>query len=318
MSELHIVMYHYVRDLPRTRFPRIRGMSVDGFRRQLDAFRHNFEMATLESALSFVAGQYRPDQDLCLLTFDDGLREHYTDVLPILAEHRIQGIFGIITGCVEEHCVAPVHMNHFLAAHLDFESYSAQFAAAWKQLYGESLSAISVDCGNAQRSYPLDTPAEAVFKWLVNFQLPPERRDQVIRLLFARYLGDEAAFARELYMSWDEVRQLQSEGMLLAGHTHRHRPLANLTPRELEGDLQASHRLLLSRAAAQPLWPFSYPYGKRNSYSNAAIAMLRAVGYDCAFSTESGHNVPATSPFELFRTDCNGALERLSLQAASA
>ncbi len=33
LPQLHIVMYHYVRDLPRTRFPRIKGMMLDEFRR---------------------------------------------------------------------------------------------------------------------------------------------------------------------------------------------------------------------------------------------------------------------------------------------
>ena len=219
MPELHVVMYHNVRDLPRTRYPRIRGMLVDDFRRQVAWFRARFEMATLESALRFLAGKYQPSRDLCLLTFDDGLREHFTDVMPILAEHRIQGLFGIITGCVEECCVAPVHMNHFLAAHLDFHRYRREFEDTWNSNCGASISDIHVNRDNAQRSYPLDTPEMAVFKWLINFQLPAERRDEVIRLLFVRHCGEKSAFARELYMNWDGIRQLQAEGMLIAGHT---------------------------------------------------------------------------------------------------
>ncbi len=318
MRQLNIVMYHYVRDLPRTRFPRIRGMLTDDFRAQVDVLQSSFEMATLESALSFLAGKYHPRRNLCLLTFDDALREHFTGVMPILAERRIQGIFGIITGCVEEHAVAPVHMNHFLAADLAFHRYSRIFAAAWRLAYGELLSSIPVDVENARRSYPLDTASEAVFKWLINFQLPERQRDEIIRFLFARYFGEECAFARELYMSWDEIRQLQSAGMLLAGHTHRHRPLSALSLTELRHDLETSHHLLLNRTSHQALWPFSYPYGKRNSYSPDAIELLRSTGYDCALTTESGRNVPGVSSFELFRTDCNGAVQRLLVQSAVA
>lgn len=318
MPELHIVMYHYVRDLPRTRYPRIRGLHIDEFRRHLAWFRANFEMATLESALRFTGGHYHPNRDLCLLTFDDGLREHFTDVLPLLAQHRIQGLFGIITGCVEDRRVAPVHMNHFLAATLGDTEYPREFDAAYTALYGHSLRTLTVDRDNAQRSYPLDTADTAVFKWLINFQLPELHRDQTIRRLFARYCGPECAFAQDLYMSWAEVRKLQAAGMLLAGHTHRHRPLSLLSAAELDLDISTSATLLRQRTAPQDLWPFSYPYGKRNSYSRAVIQKLRGAGFHCGLTTEAGRNLPRTPRFELFRTDCNGVLERLAPSIAVA
>ena len=59
-------------------------------------------MATLESPRLSCNGAYRPARDLCLLTFDDGLKEHYRDVTPLLAECRVQGLFFVISGCVEE------------------------------------------------------------------------------------------------------------------------------------------------------------------------------------------------------------------------
>ena len=47
---LHVATYHYVRDLPRTRFPQIKGMLLDDFRSQVHALPDMFEMATIESA----------------------------------------------------------------------------------------------------------------------------------------------------------------------------------------------------------------------------------------------------------------------------
>ena len=120
-------MYHYVRDLPKTPFPRIKGMLTSDFRRQLQALRSRYEMATLEIALDFLKGTYTPSRDLCLLTFDDGLKEHYTDVTPLLVEYKIQGLFFMITACLYENLVVPVHMNHFLMAALDFEQYRTAF-----------------------------------------------------------------------------------------------------------------------------------------------------------------------------------------------
>ena len=122
--QLHVATYHYVRDLPRTRSRRSRECFWTIFAGRRKPCPDVFEMATLESAMEFLTGKYTPRRDLCLMTFDDGLREHYADVTPILAEEQIQGLFFLISGCLEDGVVAPVHMNHFLMAHLGFRDVS--------------------------------------------------------------------------------------------------------------------------------------------------------------------------------------------------
>src|ERR1700676_1620118 len=156
---LHIVTYHYVRDLPRTRFPRIKGMLSQDFREQVKELAASFEMTTVESAVAFLQGSYHPSSDLCLLTFDDGLKEHYTEATPILAELGIQGVFHLVTGCLQDQCVAPVHMNHFLMASLPFDLYRGAFLKELDQ------TAENVEAEAARRAYPWDTPEVAEFKY---------------------------------------------------------------------------------------------------------------------------------------------------------
>ncbi len=100
---------------------------------------------------------------------------------------------------------------------------------------------------------------------------------------------------------------MQSEGMVIAGHSHRHRPLASLSSAELEADVTASRSLLDSNAMSQPLWPFSYPYGKRNSFSVPVVNRLEQAGYHCGLTTEPGGNRTNSPLFELCRTDCVAA-----------
>src|SRR6266850_5604696 len=212
-------MYHYVRDLPRTRFPRIKGLLTDDFRLQVARLSEHYEMATLESALDFLAGQYQPARDLCLLTFDDGLKDHYTDVLPFLSERRIQGLFFVITSCLEGQVVS-VHKNHFLMAALEFDQYRQAFLQRLAELSPETDT--EVDLKEVARTYRWDEPEVATFKYLLNFHLQEALRNRILDDLFAEYLGDESEFARELYLSWDEVLEMQSAGMLIGGHSHSH------------------------------------------------------------------------------------------------
>ncbi len=50
---LRVVMYHYVRDLPQTAYPRLKGMLLDDFRHQVTELATHFEMASLESSRRF-------------------------------------------------------------------------------------------------------------------------------------------------------------------------------------------------------------------------------------------------------------------------
>jgi len=188
-------MYHYVRDTAGTPFPALKGMPVAGFREQVTQLASQFEMASIESALDFMTGEYRPRRDLCLLTFDDGLREHYTEVMPFLHEKRIRGVFFLITGCLEDRKLTAVHMNHFLMASMDFQDYADAFFRKVVAICPDAFAPLNVDAAAAAQTYPWDTPEVARFKYLFHFGMDTELRDGAVRELFVEHIGNEAEFA---------------------------------------------------------------------------------------------------------------------------
>lgn len=304
---LHVVMYHYVRDLPNSQFPRLKGMLTSTFRQQLCTLKTHYELATLESAMAFLQGAYAPKRDLCLLTFDDGVKEHYTEITPLLVEHGIQGIFFLITSCLQEQRVVSVHMNHVLMAMLDFPEYQQAFFQRLNTVDTLPRSLGQIDPQVAQRTYRWDTPDVAVFKYFFNFALAPAVRDQVVRSLFTDYIGPEESFAPSWYVSWDEARAMQDAGMVLGGHSHQHQPLATLASETLAWDIQTCQRLLYAKLHSQAYWPFSYPYGKASTFNRQTMNHLRTTGVACAFCTEVGSNDLTSDLFAIRRIDCKDA-----------
>lgn len=305
--KLDVVMYHYVRDLPRTDFPRIKGMLPDDFRRQVNRLSESYEMASLESALAFLQGEYQPKRNLCLLTFDDCLKEHYAEVTPTLTERRIQGIFFIITSCLQEDRVASAHMNHFLIAALDFDLYREAFLKKLHSIAPTPISLEEIDEEEAHRTYRWDAPGIRAFKYLFNFVLDPLVRDRAVKELFEEYIGAEPEFSRLLYFNWDEAKQMQKAGMTLGGHSHQHLSLATLTDEGQAEDLNSCYRLLMENLLSQKLWPFSYPYGKQSSFNQATAQQLNRIGFSCSFTTEVGTNRPGANLFAIRRIDCKEA-----------
>jgi peptidoglycan/xylan/chitin deacetylase (PgdA/CDA1 family) len=301
-------MYHYVRDLPRTRFPKIKGMLTEDFAVQFKHLRTDFEMATLESALEFMAGTYHPRRNLCLMTFDDGLKEHFNEVTPILSDSGIQGLFFLISGCVQDRIVAPVHMNHFLMAHLDFAKYQELFLSALRNSGVDYSIYEKLDATIYQRTYPRDSSEVARFKYLFNFILDSGLRDRIVKELFESWVAPEREFSEELYLSWSEAREMQQAGMIIGGHSHTHRPLAKLTETELQSDLATCCDLMTANLLPQSRWPFCYPYGKADSFNAQAVVTLEHLGFCCSFATEVGANQPGGNLYALRRFDCKDIL----------
>jgi peptidoglycan/xylan/chitin deacetylase (PgdA/CDA1 family) len=295
-AELVAVVYHYVRDPKTSRFPGINGMTPFEFRNQIAQLRRCYEMATLESAIAFLEGRYTPRRSLCLLTFDDGLKEHAHEVMDILTTTGVHGVFFVTTGCLDG-AVAAVHKNHHLMAWLGFENYRD---AVMRQLDQLPQPLATPDPVRAALAYPWDQPDVAAFKYLLNYALPEEWRTGIVNELFAAHLGGEHAFAREIYLNSDEARQMQRAGMSIGGHSHRHVPLPQLTACGQKNDAEHCARRLRATLDEQPHWAFSYPYGVSNDDSRRALA---AAGFDSGFALDGGSNRVGQDAYFIRRVD---------------
>ena len=71
------VMYHYVRDIPDTSGRRFKGIRPEQFEGQLDYVTRHYTVCRLADVIAAAHGELELPPRPCVLTFDDGLREHY-------------------------------------------------------------------------------------------------------------------------------------------------------------------------------------------------------------------------------------------------
>ena len=69
VNDLTIVMYHYVRDVKESKYPKINGLEVSGFIRQLDHLADNFNIVKAEDVINCVKHGSKLPVNSCLLTF---------------------------------------------------------------------------------------------------------------------------------------------------------------------------------------------------------------------------------------------------------
>lgn len=275
-----VVMYHYVRDSAATAFPDIRALTSDLFDRQLDWLQANYTVvdpATVEAALD---GHAVLPSNAALLTFDDGFIDHYETVLPRLRTRRLRGTFFLTEeACGERPRLLAVHKTQFLLARMGVEAFGRavlQACDASALPRGATRDVLGLDRWD-------DAGARAI-KNLISHELPFVEAERVLDALFARHIGDSAAFARDLYVSTAMVREMSAAGMTFGYHTRSHRLLARLSTDEQEAEL-ANGVAWIRALTGQATVSFCYPWGGPQTYTSETVRILRESGYSIAFNT---------------------------------
>jgi peptidoglycan/xylan/chitin deacetylase (PgdA/CDA1 family) len=97
------------------------------------------------------------------------------------------------------------------------------------------------------------------------------------------------------FLTWPELRRLETLGFVIGSHTVDHPDLTTLAPRELAYELDESRAVLEQRLGHSVPW-LSYPHG---TFDPEVVAATQRAGYLLAFTEEPG--AVQTSPLELHR-----------------
>src|SRR5262249_24900799 len=132
-----------------------------------------------------------------------------------------------------------------------------------------------------------------------------------------RALPDEIAayaarFSKFRKLSADQIRELARAGCTIGGDTRTHRPLSSLSPEELRREIAGNFRDLQTAFALSAI-PFAYPYGTPELTPDAARAAAEQSGFECAFTTTTGENLPETPRFQLRRYGDTELMAELTL-----
>lgn len=301
-----IVMYHYVRDLPNSRFPRIKGLLTEEFDQQLDYITARYTVCSLQQVADAIRGEDVLPANACVLTFDDGFIDHYVTVMPRLVRRGIVGSFFVPAQPVLEHSVLGVHKIHFiLAAVADPIQLGVRLRALVAASRAEhelpSDEGLWASYGRAGR---YDSTQVMFIKAMLQHALPDALRTSLVDELFAEYVSDdEAGFAGELYLDESQIRAMADAGMEFGGHGYAHlrwdRIPTDLLQREVDLSLDFLARCLGARPAS---WSVCYPFG---AYDATTLKLLQKAGCIIGLTTRPQIVADLQRPLELGRLNTN-------------
>jgi len=285
-NSVSVVMYHYVRDLNNSRYPKIKGLLTSEFIGQLDYIQRFYNVISVSELINAIYSNNKLPKNALLLTFDDGFIDHFTTVFPILTERNLQGCFFPSAKPILHNEVLDVHKIHFILASdaNTLEIISDIYYLLDKCHNKYNLRTNEQYFKKLAKKNRFDTKEIVFIKRLLQTELPEELRKIIASELFEKYVSsNEISFANELYMSVDQLKCMNRNGMHVGIHGYDHYWLGDMDSDIQEKEIDLSLDFLKMVGSNIDSWVMCYPYG---SYNDSLIRLLKKKGCKLAFTTD--------------------------------
>jgi peptidoglycan/xylan/chitin deacetylase (PgdA/CDA1 family) len=298
-----VVNFHYVAERPAAAARAIFPVSVGQLSAQVSALARSHEPISRDQILAAVEDGTPLPETALLVTFDDGLRAQAELALPALQALGVPALFFVSGRPHAERRALHVHRVHHLRECLDKAAFGALLE---KHLATLRVAVPNVSDAQAQAMYRYDDPLAARVKYLLNVALDREASERVVEAMFAEAGPDEDAFCHDLYMSDEQVRELEHEYRAIGAHGYDHHPFAALDPAAKVADMARGARALEAVTGRRPR-TISYPYGSAAAVTREVGAAAARLGFSAGFTMERSVNLSLDEPLLLGRIDTNDA-----------
>ncbi|MBQ8101456.1 MAG: polysaccharide deacetylase family protein [Afipia sp.] len=205
-------------------------------------------------------------------TFDDGYRNNRDHALPVMREHDAPFTVYVASDFAEgtgrrwwealERVVAKAETIEIVRD-------------------GATLQLDAHDAGAKQNAF------NQIHDWLHTLSNDTEVNREVSALC-ARHGVDDAAIARELCMSWDELKTFSADPLVSIGaHTVSHCNLAREADAGALREMRDS-RMQIEDHLQKPARHFAYPYGDKSAAAAREFAIAKELGFATAVTTRPG------------------------------
>lgn len=285
-----VVMYHYVRDLYNSRYPKIRGLDLRLFNEQIEFLKQKYNIIPVEKLISCFEGKDKLPDNSLLLTFDDGYIDHYTNVFPILMKHKIQGSFFVPAKVLNEDKLLDVNKIHFLLASISTDKLISDIFRILNYYRGREYKIESNEIlyNKLAIESRFDNKDTIFIKRLLQTELSEALRNLIVDKLFIENINvKESVFAKELYVNYDQIKVMKSCGMHFGIHGYDHYWLGNENNNKFKDDIDKAVNFYGNFLNKDTL-TINYPYG---SYNDEVLKFVREKEFKLGFTTNVGCNL---------------------------
>ena len=293
--------YHYIRDKSSTElFPRILGTSVDVFEQHIDMFFKHFDLISPKDALDFSYGNFSTKQNKIglLITFDDGLSDHYI-AAKILAKYNIKALFFIPTCIIEENLPANPIIIHYCIAEFGVSKFVVELNLCLKKYLNDFSSHI------IQFNKKQDDPHQTItkIKKLFKYDISSTTSRKILLELYEKMFHKKYSNSMEImHLTKEQISEMLEMGHSIGTHTYSHISVGSTSL----NDDEFNYEIIEPKNHLQKYFGLrtdfmSYPFGGVRDCLSSKELIMKTDSYKLVFTVEEIMNTKSTSPFELGR-----------------
>lgn len=297
-------MYHYVREIKKSKFQNLKGLEFQDFKKQINFFIKNFNIISHNDLVEILRTKKIPKKKSILLTFDDGYIDHWKYVFPYLREKKITGNFYPPVQVIKNNKMLDVNKIHFiLEKEQDRKKILKSIFKYTNKYLNKDENSLNLNKIETKNRY--DDKETVIIKRLLQTHLPLKIREKITNKIFNEIVNhSEESFSKKLYMNTKNIKEMFNNKMSFGSHGNNHYWWENLNYHDQERELKTSINFFKRIKVYDGNFSVCYPYG---SYNLNTIKMIKKNNIKFALTTRVGslNKNSIRYNFELPRHDTN-------------
>ena len=297
-------MYHYVRNVKKSKYPNLKGLEFKEFKKQISFFKKNFNFLSNSQFIEILNSKKIPKKKSILLTFDDGYREHFEYVFPFLKKQDLSAVFYPPIMCIRNKAVLDVNKIHFILAKEENRDKILDLIFLYvKKILNKNPQQIGIEKINLLSRY--DDKKTILIKRLLQNHLPLPYRKKIVDKIFKHIVNySEEEFSKILYMNNNNIQELYKNNFSIGTHGYNHYWWEKINKNEQEIEIKKSINYFKKIKVFDKNFSVCYPYG---SYNLQTLNLLKKYKIKFALTTRVGsvNKKNIKNVYELPRFDTN-------------
>jgi len=253
-----VVNYHLIApEAPRHITGILPNKTPDQFERDLVFIKQHYNVVSYPDVLTSRNGGSPLPKRATMISFDDGFRECYDHVRPLLLKHELPCTFFLITDSVDNQALAYPNRT---ALCLD------AIGACESDILKDVRSAL------ASKNIDVETSRDSIFQAVRALTIRDlavlDGLEKALEIDTSDYLRDQSP-----YMTLDQIHEMRKEGFTFGAHTKTHPQLWLVDDERLESEIADSCEAVCN-LTGESAAPFAFPY-RSNGLSRDSLAAIR-------------------------------------------
>jgi peptidoglycan/xylan/chitin deacetylase (PgdA/CDA1 family) len=253
------------------------GIIVDKntFDRQMAYLKKSFHVISEEDFLHHLKNDIPFPPNSCLITFDDGWQDNYTNAYPILKKQCLPATIFLATD--------------YIGTGRQFwqEKLAATLFSIYQQEKTESIVFLKKHGLKNIFRLPADSAKMEIRRFIARLK---KLKSPELSTLLTTFFNIETENLRgeeniDVFLNWDHVDEMYRNGISFGSHSVHHHILTGITHEELEEEIRLSRETISAHIGFSPKI-FCYPNG---NYSDQIAEQVSDAGYLAALSTATGY-----------------------------